>query len=45
MPYQLPIRSSIVDLADEGDHYLVTAELPGFSKDQVGVQINKYGVF
>jgi len=43
-PYQLPIRSSIVDLVDEGDHYLVTAELPGFSKDQVDVQINKYGL-
>lgn len=43
-PYNLPIRSSIVDLVDEGDHYLVTAELPGFSKDQVDVQINKYGL-
>jgi HSP20 family protein len=41
---QLPIRSSIVDLVDEGDHYVVTAELPGFSKDQVDVQINKDGL-
>jgi HSP20 family molecular chaperone IbpA len=40
----LPIRSSIVDLIDEGDHYVVNAELPGFSKDQVDVQINKYGL-
>ncbi len=38
---QLPIRSSIVDLVDEGDHYVVSAELPGFSKDQVDVQISK----
>jgi HSP20 family protein len=41
---QLPIRSSIVDLVDEGDHYLITAELPGFSKDQVDVKINRDGV-
>ncbi|SRR5579875_2560279 len=41
---QLPIRSSIVDLIDEGDHYLINAELPGFSKDQVDVKINKDGV-
>jgi HSP20 family protein len=41
---QLPIRSSIVDLVDEGDHYIVTAELPGFSKDQVDVKINKDGL-
>jgi HSP20 family protein len=41
---QLPVRSSIVDLVDEGDHYIVTAELPGFSKDQVDVKINKDGL-
>jgi HSP20 family protein len=41
---QLPVRTSIVDLVDEGDHYTVTAELPGFSKDQVDVQVNKDGV-
>jgi HSP20 family protein len=41
---QLPIRSSIVDLIDEGDHYLVNAELPGFSKDQVDVKINRDGL-
>jgi HSP20 family molecular chaperone IbpA len=27
---QLPVRSSIADLVDEGDHYSVYAELPGF---------------
>ncbi|MDH2901014.1 MAG: Hsp20/alpha crystallin family protein [archaeon] len=41
---QLPIRSSIVDLADEGDHYTIYAELPGFSKDQVDVKINRDGL-
>ncbi|MDG6998657.1 MAG: Hsp20/alpha crystallin family protein [Nitrososphaerota archaeon] len=41
---QLPIRSSIVDLIDEGDHYSVYAELPGFSKDQVDVNVNKDGI-
>ena len=34
----------MVDLIDEGDRYLVHAELPGFSKDQVDVQINKDGL-
>jgi HSP20 family protein len=41
---QLPTRSSIVDLIDEGDHYLINAELPGFTKDQVDVKINRDGV-
>jgi HSP20 family protein len=41
---QLPIRSSIVDLVDEGDQYTIYAELPGFSKDQVDVKVNKDGL-
>jgi HSP20 family protein len=41
---QLPIRSSIVDFIDEGDHYIINAELPGFSKDQVDVKISKDGL-
>lgn len=41
---QLPTRSSIVDLVDEGDRYSIYAELPGFSKDQVDVKINRDGV-
>jgi HSP20 family protein len=41
---QLPIRSPIVDLVDEDDHYAIYAELPGFSKDQVDVKINRDGV-
>ena len=41
---QFPIRSSVVDLVDEGDHYLITAELPGFTKEQVDVKVNKDGI-
>ena len=41
---QLPVRSSIADLVDEGDHYSLYAELPGFSKDQVDVKINRDGL-
>lgn len=38
------IRYPEVDLLDNGESYTVTAELPGFTKDQVNVQINKDGV-
>jgi HSP20 family protein len=40
----LPTRYAQVDLIDNGDSYAITAELPGFTKDQVDVQINKEGV-
>jgi HSP20 family protein len=40
----LPTRYAQVDLIDNGDSYTVNAELPGFTKDQVDVQINKDGV-
>lgn len=40
----LPARSSVLDLVDNGEHYTVTAELPGFNKDQVDVQVNKDGL-
>ncbi len=40
----LPARYAPVDLVDNEDHYVVSAELPGFSKDQVDVQINKDGM-
>ncbi len=40
----LPTRYPQVDLVDNGESYTVTAELPGFTKDQVDVQINKDGV-
>jgi HSP20 family protein len=41
---QLPVRYPIVDLIDAGDNYVLTAELPGFSKDQIDLQMNKYGL-
>lgn len=41
---ELPTRYALVDLIDEGEQYVVHAELPGFSKDQVDVQINKDGL-
>jgi HSP20 family protein len=41
---RLPTRYAQVDLIDNGDFFTVNAELPGFTKDQVDVQINKDGV-
>ncbi len=41
---RLPTRYAQVDLTDNGDSFTVSAELPGFTKDQVDVQINKDGV-
>lgn len=40
----LPTRYAQVDLIDNGDSFLVNVELPGFTKDQVDVQINQDGV-
>ncbi len=40
----LPSRYAPIDLIDNGDSYTVTAELPGFSKDTVDVQVTKDGV-
>lgn len=34
----------ILDVQDRGDHYGVTAELPGFSKDEVEVKVNGNGL-
>src|SRR5712692_8182250 len=41
---ELPTRYAFVDLVDNGDQYVVTAELPGFNKDDVDVQVNKEGL-
>lgn len=41
---RLPTRYAQVDLIDNGDSFTINAELPGFNKDQVGVQINKDGL-
>jgi len=40
----LSTRQPVVELQDRGDHYTLTAELPGFSKDQVDVRINPNSV-
>lgn len=40
----LPVRYAPLDFIDEGDHYKVHAELPGFAKDDVDVQINADGL-
>jgi HSP20 family protein len=40
----LPVRYAPLDLIDEGTHYSIHAELPGFTKDEVDVQINSDGM-
>src|SRR5229473_2807452 len=37
-------RQPILDLQDRGDHYSVTAELPGFTKDEVEVKVDPTGI-
>ena len=40
----LPVRYAPLDFIDEGDHYNIHAELPGFNKENVDVQINSDGM-
>jgi HSP20 family protein len=40
----LPVRYAPLDFIDEGDHYNIHAELPGFTKENVDVQINSDGM-
>ena len=35
------VRYPAVDLVDNGGHYTVTAELPGFTKESVDIQVNR----
>ena len=37
-------RQPILDVQDRGDHYSVTAELPGFTKDEVEVKVDPEGI-
>lgn len=37
----LPVRAALCDLVDKGDKYVLTAELPGFAKENVGIEVNK----
>ena len=40
----LPARYAAVDIIDEGPHYLVHAELPGFTREDVDVQVTNEGM-
>ncbi len=37
---ELDSRQPSVDIQDRGDHFILTAELPGFAKDDVEVRVN-----
>jgi HSP20 family protein len=38
------LRQPIVDIQDRGDHFSLTAELPGFTKDEVQVKVDPNGL-
>ncbi len=40
----MPVRYAPLDFIDEGDHYLIHVEVPGFDKENVDVQINRDGM-
>ena len=40
----LPVKYAPLDLIDEGDHYSIHAELPGFTRENVEVSINNDGL-
>lgn len=40
----MPVRYAAVDIIDEGTHFLVHAELPGFSKENIDVQVTSDGM-
>lgn len=37
-------RQPFMDIQDRGNHFSVTAELPGFTKDEVEVKVNGNGI-
>jgi HSP20 family protein len=39
LPETLPYRYPVIDVADRGDYYELTAELPGFNKDNIDIQV------
>jgi HSP20 family protein len=43
-PGMMPIRYAPLDLIDEGDHYSIHAELPGFTRENVDVRIDNDGM-
>ena len=40
----MPVRTAALDFIDEGDHFSIHAELPGFDKENVEVHINNDGM-
>ena len=40
----LPVREATVDLVDEGNRFVVHAELPGVAKDKIDVALTKDGI-
>ncbi len=40
----IPVREATVDLVDEGNRYVVHAELPGVAKDKIDVMLTKDGI-
>ncbi|MBN1167790.1 MAG: Hsp20/alpha crystallin family protein [Methanospirillaceae archaeon] len=43
-PEMIPIRYPPLDFIDGGDHYLIKIELPGFTREDVDVQVTPEGV-
>jgi HSP20 family protein len=41
VPEAWPVRAPLVDLIDKGDRFLLRAELPGYNKDDVDIELNK----
>jgi HSP20 family protein len=37
-------RQPILDVQDRGDHFSVTAQLPGFTKDEVDIKVDANGI-
>ena len=37
----LSLRAPLVDLVDKGDKYLIIADLPGYDKSDIEIQLNK----
>jgi HSP20 family protein len=37
----LSVRAPLVDLVDKGDKYLIIADLPGYEKNDIEIQLNK----
>ena len=36
-----PIQAALCDLMDKGDKYVLNAELPGFAKEDISIEVNK----